>query len=84
MAPAKGCLCLWTTRGLASEAKKFPLVIRRGYGHRVVKSKSGHTAVRIVTRVSLAHYRQIYKTLSKFEGDVLYTALIKYINTIII
>ena len=60
----------WATRMQSS-----PLVLRRGYDHRVEKTKSGKKSDRDDVRTYKKYYSQIYKDLNKLEGVELYNAL---------
>jgi spore coat protein H len=64
----------------AMKGKQSPLVIRRGYDHRMEETKTGNKSNRSETRKYLGYYRQIYKSLHDYEGEELYRVLQEYID----
>jgi len=59
----------------AIRKEKSPLVLRRGYNHQIEKTKSGKKSDRDDVKKYKKQYSQIYKDLTKFEGEELYKAL---------
>jgi spore coat protein H len=64
----------------ALRVKKSPLVIRRGYNHRIDKTKADNKTDRTDTKKYLGYYRQIYRSLGEYKGEELYAALSEYID----
>lgn len=64
----------------AIKKKNSPLVLRRGYNHKIEDTKSGKKSDRDIIKKYMKYYRQIYKDLNEFEGEELYTALSDYID----
>jgi spore coat protein H len=60
----------WATR-----KENSPLVLRRGYNHKIEKTKSGKKSDRDDVKMYKKYYSQIYKDINKFEGEELYAAL---------
>jgi spore coat protein H len=64
----------------AIRKENSPLVLRRGYNHQIEKTKSGKKSDRDDVKKYKKQYSQIYKDLTKFEGEELYKALSEYID----
>ncbi len=64
----------------ALKGKSSPLVLRRGYDHRIEKIKADNKADRTATKKYLDSYRQIYRSLDDYEGEELYRVLLEYIE----
>jgi spore coat protein H len=64
----------------ALKEKDSPLVLRRGYKHRVEKYKAAGKTDREEARAYLKNYKQIYRVLKEYEGEALYTALGQYLD----
>jgi spore coat protein H len=64
----------------ALKRKKAPLVIRRGMDHRMDEIKTNDRIDRNETRKHEGDYRQIYRSLNKYDGRELYEVLLKYIE----
>ena len=60
--------------------KHSPLVLRRGYNHRIDKIIADKKSSRTATKEYVANYKQIYKSLRKYEGEELYKVLKEYID----
>ena len=59
---------------------KSPLIIRRGYDHRMVETKVYNTSERAENKKYVGYYKQIYKSLQDYEGEELYGVLQEYID----
>lgn len=57
-----------------------PLVIRRGYDHSIDKTKADRKTEGSDTKKYLGYYRQIYRSLNKFQGEELFTTLSQWID----
>jgi spore coat protein H len=64
----------------ALKERKSPLVLRRGYGHKIEKIKAENKADRAATKGYVDNYRQIYRSLGDYEGEELYAVLLEYID----
>jgi spore coat protein H len=64
----------------AIRKENSPLVIRRGYDHSIDKTKADRKTERNDTKKYLGYYRQIYKSLNKFQGEELFTTLSQWID----
>ena len=64
----------------AISKQNSPLVIRRGYDHNIDKTKADKKSDRIDTKKYLGYYRQIYKSLNKYQGEELYTTISQWID----
>jgi spore coat protein H len=60
--------------------KKSPLVIRRGYNHSIDKIKLNKNADKKESKQYVDSFRQIYKTLPKYQGEELYQMLSERID----
>jgi spore coat protein H len=57
-----------------------PLVLRRGYDHKIEKIKTDKKVDRSEKKRYQNTYRQIYRTLDKYDGEELYNNLSKFID----
>ena len=57
-----------------------PLVLRRGYDHKIEKIMTDKMVERVENKKYQDTYSQIYKTLNKYEGEELYNNLSKCID----
>jgi spore coat protein H len=57
-----------------------PLVLRRGYDHMIQKVRTDKKVERSEKKKYQSTYREIYKTLDKYEGEDLYNTLSKNID----
>lgn len=64
----------------AMKKKNSPLVIRRGYDHRIDKLKVGKEVVKAEAKAYKNHYQNIYKSLGKYKGEELYTTLSQWMD----
>jgi spore coat protein H len=64
----------------ALKHKKSPVIIRRGYDHKIDKIKADNKTDRKDAKVYLNNYKQIYKDLGDYEGEELYSALMEHID----
>jgi spore coat protein H len=60
--------------------KNSPLVLRRGYNHKIDKIKADIKSERTDTKKYIGYYRQIYRSLEKFEGEELFKTLSEWID----
>jgi spore coat protein H len=65
----------------ALKKKNSPLVMRRGYNNRIDKIKTGKKTVKDETAKYRNYFRQIYRSLNKYEGEELYKVLSKWLDT---
>jgi len=59
---------------------KSPLVIRRGYNHRIEKIRTDSKTEKADAKKYTDFYRQIYRSLEKHEGEELYRVLSEWID----
>lgn len=64
----------------ALKEQNSPLVLRRGYKHRIEKYKAAGKTDRQEARAYINNYKQIYRVLNEYEGEELYLALQEYID----
>jgi len=64
----------------AIRKENSPLVLRRGYDHQINETKSNKKTERGEVKKYQGYYSQIYKSLRKFNGEELYTALSDWID----
>lgn len=64
----------------AMKKKNSPLVIRRGYNHQIDKIKTGKRVEKPEAKNYKNYYRQIYKSLNKYEGQALYDTLSQWLD----
>lgn len=64
----------------AMKKKNSPLVIRRGYNQRIDKIKTGKKIEKPEAKNYKNYYRQIYKSLNKYEGQALYDTLSQWLD----
>jgi spore coat protein H len=69
-----------TPESWAIRERKSPLVIRRGYDHKIEKTKNNKKNDRTSDKKYLSNYRQLYNSLDTYTGEELYTALSEYID----
>lgn len=60
--------------------KDSPLVIRRGYNHRIDKIVTEKSIGRSEIKEYCSYYNLIYKCLNKYEGEVLYKKLCNWLD----
>jgi spore coat protein H len=68
-----------TPENWALREKKSPLVLRRGYDHRIDKTK-GNQKDRTADKKYISNYNQLYRSLDKNSGEGLYKILSEYID----
>jgi spore coat protein H len=59
----------------AIRKKRSPLILRRGYDHRIDKIKTDKKTDRSEMKKYLGYYREIYRSLDRYEGEELYNNL---------
>jgi spore coat protein H len=64
----------------AMKKKNSPLVIRRGYNQRIDKIKTGKKIEKPEAKNYKNYYKQIYKSLNKYEGRALYDTLSQWLD----
>lgn len=64
----------------AMKEMNSPLVIRRGYDHRIEKIKTGKNIDKPEAKNYKNYYQQIYKSLNKYEGEELYKLLSQWLD----
>jgi spore coat protein H len=64
----------------AMKTKGSPLVIRRGYDHKIDKIKTGEKLEKKDEKRFVGQYRKIYKSLNRYEGKVLYDSLSNWLD----
>ncbi len=64
----------------AMKKKNSPLVIRRGYNHNIDKIKTGKKIDKPEAKNYKNYYKQIYKSLHKYEGEELYEVLSRWLD----
>ena len=64
----------------ALKEKSAPLVLRRGYDHQIIETKTDSETKRKATKYYLGNYRQIYRSLNDFDGEALYAVLLELID----
>lgn len=74
------CMILERPEDWALKHKKSPVIIRRGYDHKIDKIKADNKTDRKDAKVYLNNYKQIYKDLGDYEGEELYSALMEHID----
>lgn len=57
-----------------------PLVIRRGYDHKIDEYKTGSKTDRSEIKEYQRYYKEIYRALNRYEGEELYTTLGEYLD----
>jgi spore coat protein H len=65
----------------ALKKKNSPLVVRRGYDSKIDKLKTGKKTDKDETRKYMTCFRQIYRSLNKYEGEELYKTLSNWLDT---
>jgi spore coat protein H len=60
--------------------KNSPLVIRRGYDHRIEKIKAHQKTEQTDTKKYLSYFRKIYRSLNEYKGEELYATLSQWID----
>jgi spore coat protein H len=69
-----------TPENWAIREKKSPLVIRRGYDHKIEKTKNNKKNGPTSEKEYVSNYSKIYKSLDKYSGEELYKILSGYID----
>lgn len=64
----------------AEHKKKSPLMLRRGYDHKIEKIETDKKIEKSEKNKYLDYYKEIYKSLNKFEGEELYNTLSNWID----
>jgi spore coat protein H len=60
--------------------KNSPLVLRRGYGHKIEKLKSDKKSDKSEIKLYRNSFNQIYRSLNKYEGEELYKQLSQWMD----
>ncbi len=69
-----------TPENWAIREKKSPLVIRRGYDHKIEKTKNNKKNGPTSEKEYVSNYNKLYKSLDKDTGEGLYKILSEYID----
>lgn len=64
----------------ALKKKESPLLIRRGYNSSIEKIKTGTESESEKAKNYKGYFRQIYRSLNKYEGEELYTTLSNWLD----
>lgn len=64
----------------ALKKKDSPFILRRGYGQNIEKIKTKKNTGKEGTKKYLSDFRDIYKSLKKYEGKILYENLSEHID----
>jgi len=64
----------------AMKKKDSPMFIRRGYNHIIDKIETDNKIGKEETKKYNSYYKQIYRSLNKYEGEELYNALCNWID----
>jgi len=59
----------------AIRKKNSPLILRRGYGHKIEKIKTDNKIARSETKRYLDYYDEIYRNIGRYQGEELYNKL---------
>lgn len=59
----------------AIRKKNSPLILRRGYGHKIEKLKTDNKIARSETKRYLDYYDEIYRNIGRYQGEELYNKL---------
>ena len=75
-------ICMVTERpeDWAMKKKDSPLLIRRGFDNNIDKIKSGKETSKDESKKYRDNFRQIYRSLYKYEGEKLYTELSNWLD----
>jgi spore coat protein H len=74
------CMIVERPEDWAIKKKNSPLVIRRGYDHKIDKEKTGKKTEIADAKKCKDYYRQIYRSLNKYEGEELYLKLSTWLD----
>lgn len=75
------CMILERPEDWAMKRKDSPLLIRRGYNNSMDKFKAGNTADKEMIKKYRANFREIYRSLDKYEGEELYRTISAWLET---
>ena len=75
------CMILERPEDWAMKRKDSPLLIRRGYNSSMDKFKAGNTADKEMIKKYRANFREIYRSLDKYEGEELYRTISAWLET---
>lgn len=69
------CMIIERPQDWAMKKKDSPLLIRRGYNHAIDKLETSEIIEKSEAKKYSDYYKQIYKSLDKYEGEELYKTL---------
>jgi len=74
------CMVIERPEDWAMKKKDSPLLIRRGYNNTIDKIKTGKKTERGEAKKYRSYFRQIYRSLNKYEGEELYKTLSNWLD----
>lgn len=74
------CMVIERPEDWAMKKKDSPLLIRRGYNNNLNKIKTGKKTERDEAKKYKGYFRQIYRSLNKYEGEELYKSLSNWLD----
>jgi spore coat protein H len=74
------CMVVERPEDWAIKRKDSPLLIRRGYDHKIDKIKTGKETEKSEIKKYNDYYKQIYRSLNKYEGEELYNVLSRWLD----
>jgi spore coat protein H len=74
------CMVIERPEDWAMKKKDSPLLIRRGYNNNIDKIKTGKKTDRDEDKKYKSYFRQIYRSLNKYEGEELYKTLSNWLD----
>ena len=75
------CMIMERPDDWALQKKDSPLLIRRGYNSSIEKLKTGNKADKEIIKKYKANFRDIYRSIDKYEGEELYRTLSAWLET---
>ncbi len=75
------CLIMERPGDWALKKKDSPLLIRRGYNSSIDKLKEDNKADKEIIKKDRANFREIYRSLDKYEGEELYRTISAWLDT---
>lgn len=75
------CMILERPGDWAMKKKDSPLLIRRGYDSSIDKLKTDNKADKEIINKYRANFREIYRSLNKYEGEELYRTISAWLET---
>ncbi|MGB8359018.1 MAG: CotH kinase family protein [Bacteroidales bacterium] len=75
------CMIMERPDDWALQKKDSPLLLRRGYNSSINKLKAGNKADKEIIKKYRANFREIYRSLDKYEGEELYRTISAWLDT---